>query len=77
MYDAVTCVPLIAWSTAGRFAGGRRVEGLCQLFDLGPTILELAGVGVPSSFEPKACCPRSKGAGGRRGAMSSASRPAT
>ncbi len=51
MYDVVTRVPTIIWSTAGRFAGGRTVDGLCQLFDLGPTILELAGLDVPADFE--------------------------
>jgi len=43
MYDIITRVPTIVWSP-GRFEGGRRVEELCQLFDLGPTVLELAGV---------------------------------
>jgi arylsulfatase len=50
MYDCVTRTPLIAWSP-NRFGGGRKIDGLCQLFDLGPTILELAGAPVPTSFE--------------------------
>jgi arylsulfatase A-like enzyme len=44
-------VPTIIWSTAGRFEGGRSIDGLCQLFDLGPTILEYAGLTPPSTFE--------------------------
>lgn len=46
MYDCITRVPLIAWSPQ-RFGASRRVDGLCQLFGLGPTILELAEVPVP------------------------------
>jgi arylsulfatase len=57
MYDVITRVPTIIWSTAGRFAGGRTVEGQCQLFDLGPTILELAGVDVPENFEARSLVP--------------------
>lgn len=57
MYDVVTRVPTIIWSTAGRFAGGRTIDGLCQLFDLGPTILELAGIDVPESFEASSLLP--------------------
>ncbi|PIP00315.1 sulfatase family protein [Pleomorphomonas carboxyditropha] len=61
MYDAVTRVPAIVWSTAGRFAGGRRVDGLCQLFDLGPTILEYAGITPPASFEAASLKPALEG----------------
>jgi arylsulfatase A-like enzyme len=50
MYDQITRSPVIAWSP-GRFPAGAEVGGLCQLFDLAPTILELAGVEVPESFE--------------------------
>ncbi|MFN0164607.1 MAG: sulfatase [Burkholderiales bacterium] len=60
MYDCITRVPLIAWSPQ-RFSGGRRVDGLCQLFDLGPTILELAGVPVPELFEAKSLLPALQG----------------
>jgi len=45
MYDTITRMPTIVWAP-GRFDGGRRIEGLCQQFDLGPTILELAGATV-------------------------------
>lgn len=53
MYDIVTRVPTIIWSTGGRFEGGRKLEGLCQLFDLGPTILEYAGITPPKDFEAR------------------------
>ncbi|WP_372572286.1 sulfatase family protein [Ruegeria jejuensis] len=59
MYDVVTRVPLIVWSPK-RFAGGRTVEGLCQLFDLGPTILELAGVEPASDMEARSLVPALK-----------------
>jgi len=43
MYDIITRVPTIVWSP-GRIDGGRRIDDLCQLFDLGPTVLDYAGV---------------------------------
>jgi arylsulfatase A-like enzyme len=50
MYDQITRVPLLV-SSPGRFPAGHQVEGLCQQMDLGPSILELAGVEVPASLE--------------------------
>jgi len=49
-YDEITRVPLII-SCPAKFAGGRRVDSLVQLFDLGPTILEWAGLEPDPSFE--------------------------
>lgn len=49
-YEEVTRVPLIV-SAPGRFAGGKQVDAMVQLFDLGPTILEWAGVTPDRSFE--------------------------
>ncbi len=49
MYDAITRVPLTVWARK-RFPG-RFVHSLCQQMDLGPTILELAGIEVPSTLE--------------------------
>ena len=60
MYDDITRVPCVFWAP-GRFAGGRRFDGLCQLFDLGPTILELAGVEVPETFEATSLLPALSG----------------
>jgi arylsulfatase A-like enzyme len=60
MYDIITRVPAIVWSP-GRFAGGRQLDGLCQLMDLGPTILELAGIEIPHSFEAVSLLPALQG----------------
>ena len=56
MYDIITKMPLIVWSPQ-RFKGGRRVDELCQLMDIGPVILELAGVDIPESFEAESIMP--------------------
>ncbi|MFB6135846.1 MAG: sulfatase [Halobacteriaceae archaeon] len=60
MYDVVTRVPTVVWSP-DRFEGGRRVDDLCQLFDLGPTVLDLAGVPVPESMEAESLRPALEG----------------
>ena len=60
MYEHVTRVPTIVWGPK-YFEGGRKVDGMCQLFDLGPTILELAGVEVPETFEARSLLPALKG----------------
>ncbi len=47
MYDIITRVPLLVWTPPGsqtQIKGGRRLDGLCSLMDVGPTILEWAGV---------------------------------
>ncbi|MEM1318498.1 MAG: sulfatase-like hydrolase/transferase, partial [Pseudomonadota bacterium] len=49
-YEEVTRVPLTIFAP-GRFPGARRVNALVQLFDLGPTILEWAGVAPDPTFE--------------------------
>jgi arylsulfatase A-like enzyme len=61
MYDCVTRTPLVV-SSPGRFQGGRTIDGLCQLFDLAPTILELAGCEVPADFEAESLLPALEGA---------------
>ena len=60
MYEEVTHVPAIVWSP-GRFAGDRRIDDLCQLFDLGPTVLELADVPVPGSMAARSLLPAIEG----------------
>jgi arylsulfatase A-like enzyme len=60
MYDIITRVPTIVWAP-GRFPGGRRLEGLCQMMDLGPTILELAGVPHPVGAEAVSLLPALEG----------------
>ena len=66
MYDTITRVPTVVWGP-GRFDGGRRIEDLVQSMDLGPTILELAGVRVPETFEAESVLAALKGeeTGGR------------
>jgi len=60
MYECITKSPVIAWAP-GRFEAGKRHDELCQLFDLGPTILELAGVEMPESFEARSLLPLLEG----------------
>jgi arylsulfatase A-like enzyme len=60
MYDEVTRVPTIVWAP-DRFDGGRQFDDLCQLFDLGPTVLELADVPVPDSMEAESLLPALEG----------------
>jgi arylsulfatase A-like enzyme len=60
MYDMVTRVPAIVWAP-GRVAGGRSVEGLIQLFDFAPTILELAGLAPPDWMEAETLLPALRG----------------
>jgi arylsulfatase len=60
MYEAITRTPVIAWSP-GRFPANAKIDGLCQLFDLAPTILELAGCAVPESFEARTLLPALEG----------------
>lgn len=57
MYEQVTRVPMIVWSADGRFGKGRKVEEKVSLFDLGPTILELAGCEVPAHFSAESLVP--------------------
>lgn len=49
MYDLITRIPLTVWAP-GHFPA-HRVDALCQQMDLGPTILELAGIDVPPTLE--------------------------
>jgi len=56
MYDVITRVPLIVWAP-GRFPGGHRVEALCQLMDVGPAVLELAGVETQETMEAESILP--------------------
>lgn len=60
MYDIITRMPVILWSP-GRFEGGKRLDGLFQQMDLGPTVLELAGVEVPSTMEAQSLMPALSG----------------
>lgn len=50
MYDVVTRVPALIWAPDRVRAGGC-VDALCQMMDLGPTILEFADLPIPESME--------------------------
>ena len=60
MYDAVTRVPAIFWAS-GEVPAGRREPGLCQLFDLGATVLEWAGAPLPPASQARSLMPALRG----------------
>lgn len=59
MYECVVRVPAIVWSP-GRFQP-RRVREKVQLFDFGPTILDLAGADLPQPCQAVSLCPALEG----------------
>jgi len=59
MYDEVTRVPTMVWSP-GRFEPDT-VDELVSLFDLGPTVLELADAPVDDSMEAESLVPALEG----------------
>ena len=60
MYDLITQIPLIVWSP-GKFPAGHVVDSLCQQMDLGPTILDLAGIETPKTMEAITMLPALEG----------------
>ena len=56
MYDTITRMPMIVWAP-GRFGADRRVDGLCQQMDIGPALLELAGVTPAPTMEARSLLP--------------------
>ncbi|MFD1511907.1 sulfatase [Halomarina rubra] len=56
MYDESVRVPAIVWASDDSVVPGER-EGLCQLFDLGPTVLELAGLEPPEWMQATSLVP--------------------
>ncbi len=50
MYEQITRVPMIIWAP-GRFGEPRTIDALVQQMDLGPTILDWAGIPVPQDWE--------------------------
>ena len=60
MYDTITRMPMIAWSPE-RFAGDRRIDGLCQQMDIGPALLELAGLEPAATMEARSLLPALRG----------------
>ncbi|RJT07885.1 sulfatase [Halococcus sp. IIIV-5B] len=59
MYDQVTRVPTMVWSP-GRFES-RTVEDLVSLFDLGPTVLEIADAPIDDTLEAESLIPALQG----------------
>lgn len=57
MYDCVERVPLVFWSP-GRIAPRAPDDALVQLMDVAPTVLEAAGVNIPSNWEARSLLPR-------------------
>ena len=60
MYDLITREPMVVWAP-GRFEGGRSIEGLCQHMDIGPALMEIAGLEVSKSLEAQSLLPALKG----------------
>ena len=60
MYDLITRIPMIVWSP-GRFPSDLAVDALCQQMDIGPTILELAGLTPPDTLEAISLLPALRG----------------
>lgn len=56
MYDQITRVPMIVWAP-GRFGDARSVAALVQQMDLGPTILDWAGIPIPADWEAQTLSP--------------------
>jgi arylsulfatase len=60
MYEGSVRVPAIVWGP-GRVQPGQRIPGLTSMMDLGPTVLELAGVAPPSWMEARSLAPALRG----------------
>jgi arylsulfatase A-like enzyme len=60
MYDAVTRVPAIFWAP-GEVQQGQRLDGLCQLFDIGATVLDWAGAPQPPGVQAQSLLPALRG----------------
>lgn len=56
MYDCVERVPLVFWSP-NHIAARPPSDALVQLMDVAPTVLEAAGVNIPSNWEAKSLLP--------------------
>jgi arylsulfatase len=60
MYDSSVRVPLVVHSP-GRFEAGRTCDALTQWFDIGPTVLELAGIQAPAKMDARSLLPHLEG----------------
>ena len=59
MYDSMTRVPMLLWGP--KYFPNGRFNALVELFDVAPTILELAGAEVPDDLEARSFLPLLKG----------------
>ncbi|GAB3755549.1 sulfatase family protein [Microlunatus parietis] len=59
MYEASVRVPAIVWGPG--IAAGQRIDALTAMMDLGPTVLELAGLEVPRWMEAQSLLPALRG----------------
>ena len=60
MYDSVTRVPAIFWAP-GEVQQGQRAAPMCQLFDIGATVLDWAGAPQPPSSQAQSLMPALRG----------------
>ncbi|MGI9442759.1 MAG: sulfatase family protein [Rubripirellula sp.] len=56
MYEQITRVPMIVWAP-GKFGDSRAISSMVQQMDLGPTILEWAGITPPDDWEAQSLNP--------------------
>jgi arylsulfatase A-like enzyme len=55
-YDCLTRVPLIVrWP--GHFKGGTKINSMVELIDIAPTLLDAAGIPIPSGMQGKSLMP--------------------
>jgi arylsulfatase A-like enzyme len=59
LFDEVTRVPLLLWSSEA--SDGRRVGAPVSLLDVAPTLLDLAALPVPASFDGRSLAPLVRG----------------
>jgi arylsulfatase A-like enzyme/Tfp pilus assembly protein PilF len=55
VYDVTMVAPSFIW--AGPRIGGRAYDGVTQLLDLAPTVLDLVGIAAPPTFEGRSLLP--------------------
>ena len=60
-YDCQMRVPLVIRWPGGSVNAGRRIEGLVELVDLAPTLLDAGGLEVPQRMQGKSLLPMLRG----------------
>jgi arylsulfatase A-like enzyme len=66
MYDCATHMPLIIWGPKF-FEGGKKMDALCQQFDIVPALFELAGVKQNEGWEARSLLPLIRNESGAKG----------